>query len=359
MLTTKGFTRLTHDELKEMFFESAREILGREVNLNDHSGLGMLLQTVAWVLAEIEEREEVSFQNMNGTTAEGLALDLFWRSFGKSRQQGTYARGLLEIKGDDDTVVPAGFIVATADGFQYKTIEDTTIKQGQAVVIIESIEQGQDYNKDIGEVTEIINPILGVDSVFNTSEIKGGLDIETDEEFRERALLEMREPTTGSNDAQYRVWARQVEGVGSVKVLPVTPQPGYATIIITDRNGEAADEILIKEVQDYIDKLKDVNAGIIVESAVSKMITVSVNIKLSKTADLQIINESIEKDIEEYLRSTALKEDYVSYAKIGNIILSTEGVLDYEDLKLNDTIGNIEIAERETATLKEFKVGVM
>ena len=48
---------------------------------------------------------------------------------------------------------------------------------------------------------------------------------------------------------------------------------------------------------------------------------------------------------------------YVSYAKIGQTILNTDGVDDYSNLKVNSKTENIAISETEIAVLGGVAVG--
>ena len=47
------------------------------------------------------------------------------------------------------------------------------------------------------------------------------------------------------------------------------------------------------------------------------------------------------------MKSLVFVDYRVSYAKIGSILLSIEGVQDYDDLKLNDATGNITVGVKE------------
>ena len=56
------------------------------------------------------------------------------------------------------------------------------------------------------------------------------------------------------------------------------------------------------------------------------------------------------------MRSTisgeAIKKEYISYAKIGSLILSISGVEDYTDLKVNSGTENIKIADGAVPVLE-------
>ena len=52
----------------------------------------------------------------------------------------------------------------------------------------------------------------------------------------------------------------------------------------------------------------------------------------------------------EYFRKTAFKDDYLSYAKLGNILLNIKGVTDYSEFKVNNGQSNIVLNEEDVPT---------
>ena len=51
----------------------------------------------------------------------------------------------------------------------------------------------------------------------------------------------------------------------------------------------------------------------------------------------------------DYLHKEALDMSYVSLARVGNLLLETDGVEDYTNLLLNGVSGNVSLAEEEVA----------
>ena len=103
-----------------------------------------------------------------------------------TRRPATKSKTIITIYGDDGVVIPKGFKVATKKGVVFETLEDATIKNGSADVYVESIGAGKENNVGEKSITEILNPALGVDRVINKNDAVGGLNTETDNEFRER-----------------------------------------------------------------------------------------------------------------------------------------------------------------------------
>lgn len=338
----------------------AKELFGESVNLSERSPLGMFIQAIAWEISIAWEEIENSYYNGSALNATGLALDDIVNNFGRRRFNGTKAKGKIKIIGDVGTTVNAGFIVGTKNSILFETIKTATIPEnGEITVDIQALNIGIGYNVPAETITEIINPIAGVREIINIEPTIGGTDIETDMQLRFRHLEALREPTTGDNAAQYKLWAREVKGVGNVKVLPTTPTKGYVTIVITDSNNQPADTELIGEVFEYIDKLRPVNAGIYVETATSKLININANVRVADGYRIQDIQDSFIDILADYFSNIALVESYVSYAQVGKLLLETRGVIDYDNLTLNGNVANVELGNVEVPAIGDVGLEVI
>ena len=159
-------------------------------------------------------------------------------------------------------------------------------------------------------------------------------------------------PITSGNKWQYISWAKSVDGVGDAKCLPLWNGAGTVKVIIVDSEKQLAGSELINKVQSYIDEQCPIGADVTVTTAT----TVSINVTFSADVDESTI-ESIKANIRNYLRDVSFANGYVSYAKIGQTILNTDGVDDYSNLKINSKTENIAISETEIAVLGGVTVG--
>ena len=85
-----------------------------------------------------------------------------------------------------------------------------------------------------------------------------------------------------------------------------------------------------------------------VESANALTINIKFSVSLKAQANFETTKTNAEENILTYLKSTVFNDTYVSYARIGACILSSDGVMDYKDLKINETTDNIPINETDT-----------
>jgi uncharacterized phage protein gp47/JayE len=116
---------------------------------------------------------------------------------------------------------------------------------------------------------------------------------------------------------------------------------------------------LIADVQEYIDPdseglgvgIAPIGAFCTVVSAIAKAINVSVTIDVDPNYTVEQVEDDIETALTNYLRTIAFVQDYVSYARIGNVILDVDGVLDYTSLTVNGDTVNIDVLDTEVAIL--------
>ena len=184
-VTQYGFRRKLYSEILADKMTKAREVFGVNIDTSETSFLGLLIRNAAWEDATLWEYLEQVYYSPFVDSAEGTGLDNVGMYLTITRRPATKSKGLLKIIGTNGTLVPKGFKVSTADGKIFETLQDVEIN-GDTFVSIESIVAGKQSNVNAGTVTEIINPLFGVDSVINVEAIEGGLDVETDNEFRKR-----------------------------------------------------------------------------------------------------------------------------------------------------------------------------
>lgn len=199
--------------------------------------------------------------------------------------------------------------------------------------------------------------ITGVTSVTNPQPVINGLNVETDEDLLIRLLDKVRMPATSGNKYHYKLWAKEVEGVGGARVVPLWNGNGTVKVIIINSNKEPTDENLIEDVYRYIETQRPIGANVTVVSAIGVPIDINVRLIIDRNYSLYDIKSDIEERIIKYLRDeVAFKESYISYAIIGSLIIGVDGVKDYTDLTINGIKDNIVIADDEVAYFNSLNV---
>lgn len=185
-VTPYGFRRKLYAEALTERISRAKEVFGVNIDTSETSFLGKLIRNMAWDEAGLWERIEEVYFSAYVNSSEGTGLDNVGQYLTITRRPAVKSKGILTIKGMDGTKVPKGFRVATKDGVAFETMEDIVIANGQVDVGIVSVAAGKSNNVSENAITEIVNPGFGIHSIFNDCATEGGLNIETDKEFRAR-----------------------------------------------------------------------------------------------------------------------------------------------------------------------------
>ena len=331
-----------------------KEILdGMLKNVNeeyDRTEGGLFYDNLAPVSIELEElyqKLDYIFLNSFAETAEGEYLDSIAKEVGVFRRQSTKSKGFVTIKGTIGTVITIGTKVAS-DTYIYLTTEEKEIpEQGEILVPIESEKAGSEYNIPAETIINFPVTMPGLQQVMNKLATTDGYDGEKDNELRERYYFKVREPVTSGNIYHYKKWCLEVEGVGDVKVFPLWAGAGTVKVAIVNADIQAADEELQQRVRDYLEEVRPIGATVTVKSAVNKDISITGTVKIIKNVAFEDVEKEFEKAIKEYFKKIGFKENYISYAQIGNTLLNVQGVVDYNDLRLNGITTNIELQEEE------------
>lgn len=298
--------------------------------------------------------------------------DLIGEPLGITRNAATYTHDTLEIQGTPGTVLESGKIAGTVSSddigsiefeFQETKIIDNT---GVAEIEVQCTQPGTIGNVKANSITLMITPINGIKSVTNKNNFTSGTDEEDGNHYKTRILEKMQSPATSGNKAQYKIWAKEVDGVGDAKVVPLWNGPGTVKVIIINANKRAADTKLVQNVKDYIDPQPEghgegkapIGATLTVVSAVEKTIDITATVVLASGYTIQQVQDAFVVNIQTYLSDLAFNSTYISYAKIGSLLLNTAGVVDYNDLTLNTGTANVALQDEEIPAAGTISLGV-
>lgn len=276
---------------------------------------------------------------------------------GVDKKLAKYSTGIAKVTGRENSKLPGGTMVSTPEGLVYYTQADLIIDNtGIGYVSIQAKEKGSKYNVEANSITIFPAKYNGIISVTNEKEIKNGYNDESDYELLQRYFFKLRTITTSGNVNHYKVWTTEVDGVGSCKVFETTnelrqKQEGHVLVVITDANRRKAEQELLDKVYKHIEEERPVGAKVHILSIDEKALNISAKLDIDKTSILSEITKNIKATIEEYLQKIDIEKKYISYAKIGSLIFSVNGVNDYTDLKINDGIDNIPIGNIEVPVL--------
>jgi len=127
-------------------------------------------------------------------------------------------------------------------------------------VQIESLEVGLDKNQDPGAQMSVVTAISGVNTVYvQYSEIVGGTDIETAENYRIRLNFRLQNPVAHFNDADIILNILKLGIVNRIFVQDVTPALGQVTIYSLKENNVVPTATELTLIKNQILTIKPAN----------------------------------------------------------------------------------------------------
>jgi len=302
---------------------------------------------------------KLSTENLNG---QELAQRVKERT-GITRRPATCAIGFVTLIGTGE--VREGDLFETPAGVQFRSTETKDISLS-GIVSIEAVIPGIGGIVAAGTITLFPVTLAGFTSVTNPQPTHDGFDKESDADLLQRYYERIRTPATSGNKAHYLNWAKEVNGVGDARVIPLWRGDNTVKVVIIDANRHPASDQLVLDVQNHIDPKSEglgngeapIGAHTTVISAEGNEINIDVTVTLSAGYTKEDAERNIASSNTKYLKDIAFVEDIVSYAKVGAAILNSNGVADYSNLTINSGTSNITIGTEEVAILGKVTVHV-
>lgn len=312
------FDKTTKQIAREIADETAKTI---PQITNYHTGgvFRLFIETVAAFVFNIYTALNNMLPNIFTQTASGSWLDSHAEQLGLSRIPAKAAEGLVIFSRKDTSgniSIDKDKVVATktdAQGrvFRYRVKETFILEDGSGSVAVPMLAEntGSAYNVLAGQITEIVTPIQGIDSVSNNSDWLTviGLDTESDESLRARCLAKW-EGLGGANASAYVAWARQVPGVENV--LPISTARGLGTVdvVITGTGNIQPSETIIAEAQKIVDANKPIGTDVQVKAPREILIDPVVNV--TPDPDTFADKAEIEALITEFFQNIPIGTDF-------------------------------------------------
>lgn len=287
-------------------------------------------------------------------TAAGEYLDRLAISYGLKRKEAmrTVRTGMFNTKLPDNSrfsttgeaalVFTAGEIVSKEGGYIYRLICETPGKEGNDVS---------------GELLPV-EYVNGLTTAELGEVIIPGTEEETDDALRDRLLKKIQQPAAGGNVNDYYNWAMKCAGVGAVKVFPLADGPGTVKVVLADEHGRSVESGTAKKVAEYIEGQRPIGADVTVVPATEKQVNVTARIKLAAGYNLGYVQDVYLFSVDGYLRQRAFGLDYVSLARLGNLLLAVDGVEDYSGLIINGATENLAVLPGEIAVAGTIRLEV-
>lgn len=289
------------------------------------------------------------------------------KSRGLVRRAATKANGVLTITGKNGTEIPVGTMFSTTSvddepAVEFVTTAPAKIGAAESVdVDILAVTAGTVGNVPENTIILKANKITGITGCTNASETTGGTDEETVLSLQARITEydSMQGLSFAGNPSDYKRWAMSVNGVGNAIPIEAQDDTGLVTIVLTDSNGNPANDLLIDEVYNYImrpdapsERLAPVNAYLSVVPPTTIELNISVTIELEEEATIEDVKTNLLTAMKNYLVE-ATETGEIRWTKVGSAISKVKGVADYKDLLMNGSTDNITIDITHLAVVEE------
>lgn len=203
-------------EMLSAFQRKRKELTGVDEVIPQSDDRRIILATCAYYL--FHAYEQIDFSGKMGLLkySKGAYLDNLGAFKGLQRLKAKKAistlRFTLSGAQASNSVVPKGTKVSTEDGLTFETIKELIISKGEITGDVDSECNipgiiGNGYKART--ITKPVDNIPFVQSVQNTTESSGGVDLESDEDFRERIYQYPDSYTNGGTKRSYEYWIKK------------------------------------------------------------------------------------------------------------------------------------------------------
>lgn len=333
------YETMTYEAIMKRMLDTIPNTIDKRQGSIIYDAIAPCAAELAQMYIELDRILQLGF----ASTANGVYLERRASELGVARKLATKAKrlGLFYDKENSPFDVPIGSRFAV-DDIYYVVLEKISLGsyllECEMVGEIGNIPEGRmvaiNYvpNLAVAELTEIIVP---------------GTDDETDTSLYNRYLIRARLPATSGNAYHYRQWALEVPGVGAAKVFPLWRGSGTVKVIVIDHERRPAEPELVNAVYDYLEKVRPIGATVTVQSAEAKEVDVTATVVLAPGYTIQGVMHEFEQQLIAYFTEVSFEDTYISYAKLGSILLSVPGVVDHHDLLVNEGVTNVVLGDED------------
>lgn len=337
------------DLLKEMLEKIPNDLDKREGSSLIYNALAPAAQEISRLRSDMDRFLEYTFASPN---IPDEYLDKRCVEHGIERKMATYAIKLGTFYDTEDNLIdiPLKFRFSM-DKTNYIATE--RIEKGKYKMQCELI--GTKGNYPSGNLLPI-EYIEGLGKGVLGETILDGVDTESNESLFNRLMVKVRTPSTSGNKYDYLNWALSVNGVGDAKVKPLWNGNGTVKVLITDTDGRAPVEDLIKKVSDVIEEKRPIGATVTVAGIKEVNIKISTKVILQEGSVLEAIKDMIISNINSYFKKISLKTNIIRFNRIVNCILDVDGIEDYKEITVNGEQNDISLSEDSIPILESVVV---
>lgn len=377
------FLKGLQNSYKQHLISRQEDFLNYVANREDIENFYVMLESIHadWlddVYVEMKNVYDGDFINL----ATGKDLDKIGEKLGIKRRTATRAYTdvvfTLTKELDNDFTIPAGVLLTTKAGVSYKTDTTGTILQGKTSVTVPAYATvtgvAGKVNKDTltAIVTGSNNITVSGVTVTNPSVSSGGVDAETDEEYREYLKTWMKIHAKSDEDV-YNYYINKYDGLDGCSLLPCWDGAGTIKVVVDRADNTSADflNVLYNRIKKDVCLMDD---DVIVVDALKRSIDVSIVVDVdidqlnpfSRTEkdEIALRTESAVKLFIDggfrtdgsYYKGLSIGEDFIPHKL--SVFLDKE-IKELKDIKFNYPLTYTALSNEEIASSGKVSVEVL
>jgi len=337
-INSEGIQTKTLADIISSLESSFQSIYGSDINLDQNSPDGQLLNQIALMCRDIADFITQDYSSKDPDQAVGVALDGVSQLCGITREGGTYTEVDITVTTDralnlNGSESSTPFTISDSIGNLFELIDDESLSSGSNTVAFRAVEIGN-VQVSLNTLTTIVTPVLGVLSVNNPSApTTQGEDQETDAELRLRRQASVALPaqscfaglvgglytvdgvvqavvyenTTGSTDGDgipaHGIWV-VVDGGSDADIAAMiylyrpmgVPMAGAETVSVTQVDSSTIDISFDRAVDEdlYIDlTVSSKTGGSVDDAAIKAGLVEALSYGINETADVSTIINAV------------------------------------------------------------------
>ncbi len=274
------------------------------------------------------------------------------------RKPGKKSTGSVTVIGKEGTVLTNGTIFLCGD-LKYIMLNDVVLGEDN-ICYLESMYVGKMYDVLANSEFVLQDNIEGIESITNTENFVGGIDVEDDESLRKRYNKFMDDPPTSGNKAHYELWATEVDGVDRAIVYPRWDKSngkdgnGTVKVMIIAKDNKPVTKEVLEECRRHIEEEMPISEITLTVTTPTLLdVVVKSIIELKDGYDLTEIKFEFEEALNEYLKTVT---NELTYSKVYGLMINLGGVGDIQSLTINDSTSNITIAEDKIVNISDIQL---
>lgn len=181
-------------DIKSTLESAWRGIYGSDIYLEPDSQDGQLIAVFALALLDTYQAMEQVYQGFSPSTASGETLSRVVKINGIRRQAGTYSTADVTITGTAGTTITNG-IIADVAGQKWNLPASVVIPAGGQIVVTATAQAEGEITAQAGQITKIMTPTRGWQTVTNAAAATVGAATETDAALRLRQAYSVALPS--------------------------------------------------------------------------------------------------------------------------------------------------------------------